>query len=129
MHRTITLLLLTSLAGCGAEGAKQLPRNLRDARAPRRATTRSASFHKTISKTIGYDYLVQLPRGYQPSGTSRGKFPLIVFLHGSGECGHDLDKVANHALPKIARQRGDDFPFVLIAPQMPVYDGWWSVES
>ena len=117
MHRTITLLLLTLPLGCGAERhtEMQVSRNL--------PTTR-ASFHTTITKTIGYDYLILRPR----SGGDT-KLPLIIFLHGSGDCGKGLDQLANHALPKIARDRKDDFPFVLIAPQMPAYDGWWSVES
>jgi predicted peptidase len=84
-----------------------------------------ASFHKNVTKSIGYDFVVQKPSGYGAEGM---KFPLIVFLHGSGECGHDLSKLEKHSLLKIASQQ-DDFPFVIVAPQMPAYDGWWSVES
>ena len=84
-----------------------------------------ASFHKTIAKTIGYDFTVQTPRDYS---ADRKRFPLIIFLHGSGECGRDLSKVEKHSLLKITSQQAD-FPFVIVAPQMPAYDGWWSVES
>jgi predicted peptidase len=81
--------------------------------------------HKTISKSIGYDFLIQLPRDYGQAGK---KFPLIIFLHGSGECGDDLDEVAGHGLPKIAAAKAD-FPFVLVSPQSPSEKEWWTVES
>jgi predicted peptidase len=84
-----------------------------------------ASFHKAISKLIGYDFVVQKPHDYEAEGK---KFPLIIFLHGSGECGRDLSKIEKHSLLKITSQQ-KDFPFMIIAPQMPAYDGWWSVES
>jgi predicted peptidase len=127
MHRSISLLLLTLTLGCGAgrDHATQLSRG---------APTTRASYHATITKTIGYDYLILRPRDHDAAATAaaastpRRKYPLILYLHGSGDCGKGLDHLANHALPKIAGDRAD-FPFVLVAPQMANYDGWWSVES
>jgi predicted peptidase len=87
-------------------------------------TTRTASFHRTITKQIGYDYLEQLPRGY---GNGE-KFPLIIYLHGSGECGKDVGKIARGGLPRVAATQ-PAFPFVLIAPLSPSEKDWFTVES
>src|SRR5437868_445047 len=143
MHRTIGLLVLTSSLlflgesdGCaalrrgvapGSRAAGDAGRRIPAQTSATQPLARRESFHKTISKTIGYDFIVQLPRDYDRA-TRDKKFPLIIFLHGSGECGHDLSKVANHGLPKLAAQL-PDFPFILIAPQLPTYSEWWSNES
>lgn len=64
--------------------------------------------------------LVQLPKGYEQGDR---EWPLVVFLHGSGERGSDLQKVAVHGPPKLVAQ-GREFPFILVSPQCP--EGlWW----
>ena len=60
-----------------------------------------ATFEKTITKKIGYQYLLSLPTGYD--ATSDKKWPVILFLHGSGERGTDPWKVAVHGPPKLIR--------------------------
>src|SRR5206468_2628181 len=85
---------------------------------------RRASFHKTISKSIGYDYVVSLPPDYR----GEAKFPLIIFLHGSGECGANLKSVERTPLLRHARETAD-FPFILIAPQSPSVKDGWQIES
>jgi predicted peptidase len=67
-------------------------------------------------------YLRYLPEGYQD-----GKHPLVIFLHGSGERGSDLDAVKKHGPPKTALQ-GHGFPFVLVAPQCPP-GRWWDPDE
>src|SRR5439155_24562617 len=64
-----------------------------------------------------------------PPDTASGKQPLIIFLHGSGECGKDLSKVQYNALLASTPASNPDFTFIVIAPQMPEYRGWWDVES
>ncbi len=65
-------------------------------------------------------YLVFLPKSYAPKGAP---VPLIVFLHGSGERGSDLNKVRAWGPPAIA-DKHPDFPFMVVSPQVP--DGeWW----
>src|SRR4051812_10886619 len=90
-------------------------------------TSQPASFHKTITKSIGYDCLVYLPAGY---GQSDKKFPLLIFLHGSGECGNDLGKTS-HAGPGHVMMMNDvpHLPFVVIVPQSPSELDWFEVES
>lgn len=57
---------------------------------------------------------LHLPRGYDDDARD---WPLVVFLHGSGERGADLDRVKVHGLPKQA-VAGRDLPFILCAPQL-----------
>ena len=60
-----------------------------------------ASFERTITKKVGYEYLLALPTGYD--ATAEKSWPLLVFLHGSGERGSDVWRVAIHGPPKLIR--------------------------
>ncbi len=60
-----------------------------------------ASFQKTITKNVGYHYLVSLPIGYEVAAGK--KWPVILFLHGAGERGTDPWLVAKHGPPKLIR--------------------------
>lgn len=64
-------------------------------------TQTTESFHRMITKKVGYEYLLALPSGYDAAADK--KWPLIIFLHGSGERGTDLWLVAKHGPPKILR--------------------------
>lgn len=65
-------------------------------------------------------YLAFLPRSYSAKGSG---LPLILFLHGSGERGTDLEKVKAWGPPAIAA-RDPDFPFIVIAPQLAEGEAW-----
>ena len=81
---------------------------------------KTQKFNKTLTKTVNLDYLFYLPKDY--SNTTKN-YPLILFLHGAGERGDDLELVKIHGIPKIAEQQ-KDFPFIAISPQCPA-DKWW----
>ncbi|MBC7948880.1 MAG: dienelactone hydrolase family protein [Chitinophagaceae bacterium] len=66
-------------------------------------------------------YLLALPEGYD-ADTSR-RWPLLIFLHGSGESGTDLSKVKIHGPPKLVEE-GKKFPFIVVSPQAPPQMGW-----
>src|SRR5581483_7526927 len=68
------------------------------------------------------NYLLYLPDGYQQQDTVK-KWPLLLFLHGSGERGDDLEKVKTHGPPKLIAQ-GKKFPFIVVSPQAPQGQGW-----
>ncbi len=51
--------------------------------------------------------------------------PLLIFLHGSGERGADIEKVKVHGPPKLVLSR-PDFPFVTVSPLLEA-DGDWDV--
>jgi predicted peptidase len=49
---------------------------------------------------------------------------LILYLHGWGEHGYDLEVLKKHPLPETLRQQAD-FPFIVASPQMlPELDSW-----
>ncbi|MEP7141776.1 MAG: PHB depolymerase family esterase [Ferruginibacter sp.] len=66
-------------------------------------------------------YLLYLPEGYDTDTTRR--WPLMIFLHGSGESGSDLEKVKAHGPPKLI-SAGKKFPFIVVSPQAPPSFGW-----
>jgi predicted peptidase len=71
--------------------------------------------------TVKLDYLLFLPEGY--ARDEGKKWPTILFLHGAGERGSDLNKVKIHGPPKIVEGK-KDFPFIVVSPQCPE-DSWW----
>jgi predicted esterase len=60
------------------------------------------------------NYLLYLPKNYAQDVNK--KWPLLIFLHGSGERGDNLMQVAKHGPPKLAEE-GKDFPFIVVSPQ------------
>lgn len=63
---------------------------------------------------------------HRPDGLAEPS-PLVLFLHGAGERGADLDLVAVHGPPQQARA-GRRLPFLLAAPQCPA-DSWWTWQA
>lgn len=79
----------------------------------------------TVRIAYTFDYLQSLPEGY--SSETRRRWPLVVFLHGLGERGPDLNAVKRHALPRLV-EAGHRFPFILVSPQCPA-DSWWNAAA
>jgi predicted peptidase len=69
-------------------------------------------------------YLLFLPKDY---GKKDQAWPLILFLHGAGERGDNLEVVKKHGPPKIVEQK-PDFPFIVVSPQCPG-NSWWTEEN
>ena len=59
------------------------------------------SFKRKIIKTVSANYLLFLPQDYGVQKSKR--WPLILFLHGAGERGTNIWKVAVHGPPKILK--------------------------
>ena len=77
------------------------------------------------SSTVGHvrvRYLLYAPARYA-TGTKR--WPLIVFLHGSGGRGTDPRVLEGHPLPGTLA-RTTRFPAVVFSPQLPPPYVWWS---
>jgi len=74
--------------------------------------------YKTLTLPEGqrYEYLLLLPPQYDQDPNHR--WPVIITLHGSGECGN-VAKMAGMALPHFAATHSDQFPFILIASNCP----------
>lgn len=50
--------------------------------------------------------------------------PLLVFLHGGGEGGDDVEKVKKNGPPKLIEE-GTEFPFYVLSPQNQYEKGFW----
>jgi predicted peptidase len=68
---------------------------------------------------VQLQYLLYLPEAYG----ERDDWPLLLFLHGAGERGDDLELVKKHGPPKLIAA-GESFPMVVVSPQCPA-DQWW----
>jgi len=115
-----TLVAAISLSACGLFCA---PLGLRPApqsgQRPQSMTIETAS-----GQTVQMRFWLYLPPGYP----GRGRWPLILFLHGAGERGDDLDRVKIHGPPKRIDTEDASFPFVIVSPQCPD-EGWWSEDD
>ena len=66
-------------------------------------------------------YLLFAPKDYKADGK---KWPLMLFLHGIGECSNDdLSRVKIHGPAHLVDSR-PDFPFVVVTPQLPPPPGY-----
>lgn len=79
------------------------------------------TFTQVVTRTNQLRFLLSLPTEYGSDTTRR--WPLVLFLHGAGERGTDLRKVAVHGPPKLVQQ-GRAFPFILASPQCPENEVW-----
>jgi poly(3-hydroxybutyrate) depolymerase len=75
--------------------------------------------HFATDLRVETDYLLYLPKDY----TRQEKWPLVLFLHGSGERGQDLELVKVHGPPKLAGA-GKEFPFIAVSPQCAKESRW-----
>lgn len=80
------------------------------------------AFEKEIVINARMKYLLFLPEG---ASDETKRWPLLMFLHGSGERGDDLEKVKTHGPPKMV-EKDKDFPFILVSPQAEQFSGWSS---
>ena len=76
---------------------------------------------RRVTKTVTTQYLIYLPKDYDAQ--SKKRWPLMLFLHGAGERGTNIAKVAVHGPPKLVKQ-GRDFPFIIVSPQCPNGERW-----
>jgi len=76
-----------------------------------------------ITQTVQVNYLLYVPESYGQDPQQR--WPLILFLHGRGERGDNLELLKKHPLPRILEQQSD-FPAVVISPQLSLQRFWWS---
>ena len=70
---------------------------------------------------IDLKYLFFLPKDYYSDINTC--WPLILFLHGMGERGANLELVKIHGIPKIIKTQ-TDFPFITVSPQCPIEYVW-----
>lgn len=110
MRQAMHVLLLfaacfLSASAVNAESANQQPKKL------------------DTQARVELDYLLYLPPDYE----KQDKWPLVLFLHGAGERGDNLDLVKVHGLPKLI-DKGKQFPFIVVSPQCRL-DRWWPSQT
>ncbi len=99
-----TLATLFLAAGCASVVTPPAPARLTAERLDRRV----------VREEHGR-YLLYLPPGYSSDDGER--WPLLLFLHGAGERGVDLERVKLHGPPKQIAA-GQELPFIVVAPQV-----------
>jgi predicted peptidase len=94
------------------------------------AETQTVHRFDSAAHAGGYQYLLALPADYDAHGAR--DWPLILFLHGSGERGDNAWEVTKHGPPKLllagvrgaaGRQLAENF--IVLSPQCPKYR-WWN---
>jgi predicted peptidase len=88
-----------------------------DDQKPEPGKQQAQKLERTIKVT--FDYLLYLPKDY----SQKDSWPLLLFLHGAGERGDNLERVKVHGPPKLIAA-GKDFPFIVVSPQCPS-NRWW----
>ncbi|WP_420399297.1 dienelactone hydrolase family protein [Flagellimonas sp.] len=71
-------------------------------------------------------YYLYYPHDYETDGDQ--SFGLLLFLHGGGEAGGDLEEIKENGPPKLLVE-GKQFPFLVLAPQNPHKKKWWNAEA
>ena len=69
---------------------------------------------------FNFNFAQYLPQNFD----STKKYPLVLFLHGAGERGDDLEIATRHGYLKYVREEGKEYPFICIAPQCPDNKYW-----
>ena len=76
----------------------------------------------TVLDGTTYRYVVYLPMEWSP----KQKWPVILFLHGSGERGTDGLDETQIGLPSALRSHPERWPFVVVMPQIPYNHHHWT---
>ena len=128
MNKTVCLITgfaLLSAFVCGCEPAEEkavkIPKVKADAPVDLAPGEHELSFEAEIVKTVSSRYLIYLPKGY---GETQKSWPLIMYLHGARQSGDDLQKVKTDGPLKYVAA-GEDFPFIVLAPQC-AKGQWWA---
>lgn len=77
-------------------------------------------FKREVLETYETNYLIYLPEDYNKTSEA---WPLVLFLHGAGERGSDIDFVKRNGPPRLVEE-GKQFPFILVSPQCPERTSW-----
>ncbi len=69
-------------------------------------------------------YYLYFPEEY--GAETEKEFGLLLFLHGGGESGADLEEIKKNGPPKLLVE-GKQFPFLVLAPQNPYEKRFWNI--
>ena len=81
----------------------------------------SSNLKTKVTKEVDISYLLYLPEEYEAD--KKKKWPVMMFLHGAGERGDNIERVKVHGPPKLI-EKGEKLPFIVVAPQCPKNKIW-----
>lgn len=73
-----------------------------------------------LNRSAGAPYSVYVPSNY----STISRWPVILFLHGSGESGNDGLKQTAIGLPQAVRLFPERFPAIVVMPQSVLHRPW-----
>lgn len=88
-------------------------------------TFQSTTLSTTSLTTV--NYLVYLPESYYHDNKNK-KYPLIVFFHGDGQKGDNVDQVRTDALPNYL-DGTLNIDFIVVSPQQNGWKQTWTIPS
>jgi predicted peptidase len=106
VNKTAALTLVVMLAVAGLAWGQP----------PQQEQQQSCELDRTIH--VKLKYLLYLPQDYQ----QKSAWPLMLFLHGGGEVGDNLDLIKKNGPPQLVAE-GRQFPFIIVSPQWA--KGYW----
>ncbi|WP_198652153.1 carboxylesterase family protein [Chitinophaga deserti] len=127
-----TIAIAVFLFACGRENdaaprpapAPGVPQDTVKVPPPGPAEQTGVTARKVRSPKSVTDFLLQLPETYNKDAK---KWPVIIFLHGVGERGSDVNMVKRAGLAAKAA-RDPNFPYIVVSPQCKE-NGWWDSPS
>ena len=81
--------------------------------------------YKTIHQET-LKYYLYFPEDYEDQKDEN--FPMLLFLHGGGEAGGDLESLQINGPPRMIVE-GKEFPFLILAPQHPERRKFWNTRA
>jgi MYXO-CTERM domain-containing protein len=88
----------------------------------------SGTLRSTQEQLGNLKYLQYLPLNHDPAK----KWPIIVFMHGSGEASDNGNNNGNimvltkHSMPRVVEDPSWNWPFIVVSPQIDKSSGWLS---
>ncbi|MEC9476998.1 MAG: transglutaminase domain-containing protein [Planctomycetota bacterium] len=105
---TLCLVLSNPFVAADPEPGKQVPR-----------TVTLEISDEEGNRTVEMNYQLFVPTSFDADK----KMPLLLFLHGAGERGDNIEKVKKWGPPRFVDKR-PDFPFIVVSPQCPRGQYW-----
>lgn len=121
----VLMFLLTACTPSSASPTETLAPNPAPTKTPLAPVTvdslRPGHTAYVFQSSTGVDvrYWLYLPDDFKQNT----RWPLIFFLHGSGERGVTIELAKQEGLPELLEAR-KDFPFIVVTPQLP--SGFWN---
>jgi predicted peptidase len=72
------------------------------------------------TQQVPINFIIDLPPGYDDSTRN---WPMLIYLHGAGQHGSDINLIRTILRPLILQDRVDEFPFIMLIPQCPCAQG------